>query len=755
MNRAKMTGVCVTLAALTGLVLAGCRGHMPHAFTWPAGGDIQQTHAKPPEGGYWTNWDPYAVELEVTPLEDVNPVRTQHYIIATVKDKDGRPLPNRRVEWIINQGSVGDIVEVDESGWRASRGYKVDNHYAVSHTNNGAHVIDMGDSDPSNDISLTEGQTFCVITSPIEGDTHITVYAPGIYDRSRHKVFAVKHWYDVKWECPPPATNPVGTTHQLATRVSKYSDNSPLPGYMVTYKIVDGPAGAFDPGGQQTVTVPTDGSGMAVVTLRQAQPAQGTNNIDIEIVRPENIQCCKPGVRIAQCRTSKTWIAPQITCDKRGPASVLAGDQFEFNVTVSNPSQVDATNVTVTDAMPDGLQLVSSDPPGSGTWNLGTVAAGSSRSLRMMVKATRTGRFENCAEVRADMGLQTRCCASVVASSPALALEKQCPSEVVICDPIPMTIIVRNTGDGPARNVQINDNLPDGLTTDGGRTSVAANVGDLGPGEAKQVRFVAKASRTGRFDNRASATADGGLSAEASCSTTVRQPMLAVTKTGPNERYIGRPATYEITVMNKGDIAARDTVLVDPLPAGTEFVSAEEGGTFSGGTVTWRLGNMEPGASRTVRLTLKPTQRGTAKNTATATAFCTEAGAETMMGVRGVAALLLECVDVADPIEVGANETYIIEVTNQGTENDTNIVITCEVPPEMEYVDGTGPNGEKPTVTGKTIKFPPYPSLPPKAKIQYRVITKGVTPADVRFKVQMDSDVLASPVNETESTHVY
>jgi len=102
---------------------------------------VQQTHAKPPEGGYYGNWDPFAVSLEVTPVEAVNPVRTQHVLVATVRDKDGEPLPNRRVEWILAEGSIGNIIEVDESGLRASRGYKVTEKYAVSHTNNDKHVL--------------------------------------------------------------------------------------------------------------------------------------------------------------------------------------------------------------------------------------------------------------------------------------------------------------------------------------------------------------------------------------------------------------------------------------------------------------------------------------------------------------------------------------------------------------------------------------------------------------------------------------
>ena len=72
-----------------------------------------------------------------------------------------------------------------------------------------------------------------------------------------------------------------------------------------------------------------------------------------------------------------------------------------------------------------------------------------------------------------------------------------------------------------------------------------------------------RSGRTGEFTNTASATEEGGLSAEASVTTVVRQPVLAVTKTGPELRYLGRSATYEITVGNTGDAPARDLMKVD------------------------------------------------------------------------------------------------------------------------------------------------------------------------------------------------
>lgn len=737
----------------------GCRESMPHSATWPVTGDQIPTHPKPPEGGYTKNWDPYAATIELEPLKDVNPVNTQHVLVATVKDTDGKPLPNRRVEWIISNGSVGDIVEVDESGFRASRGYKVDNHFAVSHTNNFSHVLDRGNNDPADDIRLTPGQTWCVITSPVEGDTHIVAYAPAIYAWDKHKVFAVKHWYDVAWEWPPPATNPTGAPHQLVTRVMKYSDNSPLAGYVVNYTLASGPAGTFDPGGGPTASVRTNEQGIAAVTLNQVKPEAGTNEIGIEIIRPENAQCCKPAVHIATGATRKIWVAPQVGIKKSAPATAMVGDQFSYKIVVSSLSQVPANEVVVTDAIPDGIDYVSSQPEArvngkTLTWSLGTMAAGAQATLDVQVKATRTGKFTNCADVTAAQGLSARDCADTVVTAPALALDKQCPQEVVLCDPIPYTFVVMNKGDGPATNVKVVDQLPDGLTTEDGRTSIAIDVGDLAGGQSKQLTVNVKANKPGRYDNRATATADKGLTAEASCTTVVRQPVLVVTKTGPAERYVGRPIPFEITVTNKGDTPARDTVLTDPVPAGAEFVEASDGGQFAGGKVTWNLGTLEPNGSKKVTITVKATERGEIKNTATATAYCAQAGADAATPIRGVPASLLEVVDSPDPIEVGTTTTYTIEVTNQGSQDDTNIVITCTLPEEMEFVSGEG--ATQGTVAGRTITFAPVATLAPKAKVTWRVVAKGVKEGDVRFKTSMISDnTRITPVEETESTHIY
>ncbi len=749
--------ILIAMALLSCAMFVGCREHMPHSFT-VATGDLQRVHAEPAEGGYYTNWDPYAAEVEVKPVVDTNPVMTQHVLIATVRDKDGKPLPNRRVEWILTGDSVGTIVEVDESGWRASRGYKIDDHYAVTHTNNFEHVLTRGNDDPDDDIYLEVGQTWCVISSPTEGASHVVVYAPGIYNWDKHKVFVTKNWYDVTWDWPGAATNRVGSDHTFTTKVMKYSDSTPLQNYEVTYKISDGPAASFAGSNSTTQMVKTNSQGLATVTLRQASAVEGTNNVEIQIVRPGNIPCCEDPALIATGYTRKTWVAPQLSLTKSAPATARIGDTFSYDMQVGNPSNTYASNVMVTDDLPDGLEYVSSSPNAQMrgrqlTWSLGSMDPNETRTINVTVKGNYTGKFDNCAIARADLGLEDTACASTVISAPALALSKEAPSEILICDQIPYTITITNTGDASATNVEIRDDFPSGMKTLEGQEGKKFAIGTLNPGESRQVTFNTTVSDTGRYVNTAMASCDLARSNEASAKTMVRQPMLVMTKMGPQQRYLGLPASFEISLTNKGDTAARQVQIVDSLPSGMTFISADQGGTLSGSDVIWNIGDLAINQTKTVSVKVRVDKVGTLHNTARASGVCADAATEVTTAVTGIPAILLECIDTADPILVGENETYIITVTNQGTAEDTNIVIQCMLPAEQEFVSGRGPTDIK--AEGRKVWFAPLSRLAPKDKATFHVVVRGNRTGDVRFGVKLTSDQMTSPASETESTRIY
>jgi uncharacterized repeat protein (TIGR01451 family) len=335
-----------------------------------------------------------------------------------------------------------------------------------------------------------------------------------------------------------------------------------------------------------------------------------------------------------------------------------------------------------------------------------------------------------------------------------LGIDKTAPEQVVLCDPIVYRIRVFNNGTGTAEGVTVRDQLPAGLETLKGVENVMWDVGDLGPGESKDLTVRVRARKTGQYASKAVASSTTGLRAESAAPVTqVRNPVLTLNKAAPDARYVGRNVTFMITVRNQGDAPAEDVVLQDAVPDNAEFVSASSGGKLSGKTVTWNLGTIRPDGMSKVSMTVKPNKIGDLRSVASASAYCTRTTGAASTRIEGIPAILLEVVDVEDPVEVGTNTTYAVTVTNQGSADGTGIRIVCTLPGEMDFVSADGPTDHD--VRGKTVTFDPLGKLAPKDRSTYRITVKGVRPGDVRFQTTMMADQITKPVMETEATRVY
>lgn len=118
-----------------------------------------------------------------------------------------------------------------------------------------------------------------------------------------------------------------------------------------------------------------------------------------------------------------------------------------------------------------------------------------------------------------------------------------------------------------------------------------------------------------------------------------------------------------------------------------------------------------------------------------------------------IPAILLEVVDLEDPVEVGKPVTYVIKVTNQGTIAGANIRLVCTLPPCQSFISGDGATAVQ--AHGDTVIMAPLPTLDPKAVASWRVVLKATQAADARFKVALTSDQIPRAVNHHEATQQY
>lgn len=755
--------LCLMVMLATGLGSAsGCFGVSQTTSYFPfllPTGDIIRTHGKPPGIGYFRNFDPHAVRLEVRPIEATNPVQTQHVFIATVYDEKGQPRRNRRVEWMLE--GVGNIVEVDESGYFPGRGYKVDNRYAVSYTDYFEHRITRGNGDPHDDFVIRPGQTWCVVTSAVEGDTHMTVYCPEIHNWECHKVFVTKHWVDAHWELPPPAINPAGTEHVFTTRIHRQTDQRPLANYRVRYRILDGPPAIFLPERTQEKVAISDLNGNASVTLAQVAPAQGINRIGIEIIRaPDPTAPSGTAMVIGRGETTKEWQAPQIQLSKNAPPAVGLGQEIPYTLTVTNTGKVETKAATVRDMPGEGLQYVRSEPSGTVDgnqviWTLGEMRGGQSQSIQVWCRALRAGPVTNCAVVATPEGLRDEKCVTTQVTVAQLKVTKTGPATGVVGMPVTYQVVVTNPGSGPATNVVLTDEFDAGLEHASKANPIKLEIGTLAAGESKTYPVTLTPRQVGRVVNRVVATADGNLRDQAEHPITVQTAQLKVEKSGPARRYVNREATWDIRLTNPGEVPLNNVSVRDQLPPELVFVSAGQGGTqAANGEVVWNLGTLQPREQKIVQVTtrcVKMTPR--ALNVAIASADPgMQVQSEAAIEIDGLPALRLECVDLRDPVEVGGRTIYKIDVTNQGTLPGDQVRIVATIPPQMRAVGGNGPT--QPVVDGQQVLFPPINDVQPGQKLTYQIEVEALQPGDARFKVELFTGTSRDPVREEESTTV-
>lgn len=393
-----------------------------------------------------------------------------------------------------------------------------------------------------------------------------------------------------------------------------------------------------------TVTFKPDPSLMSLVDLSvQSKPAPSSSDTWKTTV------VCPPHVSIAKTATN-------------GP--VAPGDTATYDIAVTNTGFVDIplTDLTVTDVGADLVAPTTPDPliPGaSAIWkatkfvptstpcDIGTVSNTASVSLTPPANPPTSPAALAAVDPSATATTPVVCPVDVTVA-------KTTPSTTVVPGgTVPYSITVTNPSAFPVPFSAIS------VTDDGATITPPVDTTDLAPGAERAwtatkaaadglaacgttVTNTAQVALVGLPEGYSAITAGGSSSvapgvtiAGGICITPVTVattpdapvaiaalPQLLVRKSGPAIARKGSAVTYKIKVTNRGPRVATNVVITDTPPRSMLIGGTPQGATRSGRTLTWALGDLAVGASRTVTVTLgmRLTASGTPCNIATATA---------------------------------------------------------------------------------------------------------------------------------------
>jgi uncharacterized repeat protein (TIGR01451 family) len=449
---------------------------------------------------------------------------------------------------------------------------------------------------------------------------------------------------------------------------------------------------------------------------------------------------------------------PQVAVEKQGPREIQVGKPARYEIVVRNVGTATAHDIVLRDAVPRGTSLIATTPPaapaerpGDLVWTLGVLPPGGEARVIMELMPDSEGEIGSVASVsfRADASIRSR------ATRPALAIDCPPPAAVRIGGDIPVTLTISNPGTGVATGVVLEGFLPDTVSHRSGG-ELEFDVGKLRPGETKTIDLVLGTRGPGRQPLRLVARADGGVEADLAVPLDVIAPTLELAIDMPARRFLQRPATCMISMVNSGTAAARAVELAAQLPSGLKFVKANHAGWHDERTnrVLWNLEELPPGETGHVTLVVMPVDAG--EQRIVAAARSTDGPSDQAVHVcrvEGLAALAFHVADSEDPIEVGGVTEYVVRVANEGTKAATGVQVAASLMGDLEPVEATGPGGHR--IDNLAVAFEPLAKLGPGEEAVYRIRARGLEAGHQRIQVKLVSEEQPVPIVKEETTSVY
>jgi len=310
---------------------------------------------------------------------------------------------------------------------------------------------------------------------------------------------------------------------------------------------------------------------------------------------------------------------PKLQMEINGPSDVLFGKSQRYALTLSNPGNGAAEDVSIELTPPGG------GPDSKVRHKVGTLAAGESKKIELELTAREAGELKIHALAVASGDLRTESIKTVMCRKPALQVDWRGPDKKYAGAVATYYFRVRNPGTAPAEQVAVQVNLPagaelveasEGHAWDADRRAIMWKGAGLNAGEERFMQVQCRMSQPGVNKMELSAqTASGDLSDAKSVPVTVEA--LADLKLEVSDPKgvvpVGDMTVYEVRIKNRGQSSARGVNVVAMFSDGID-PSHVEGGqhTIRDGRVSFRtIDSLAAGSETVFKIHAKASKPGT------------------------------------------------------------------------------------------------------------------------------------------------
>jgi uncharacterized repeat protein (TIGR01451 family) len=450
-----------------------------------------------------------------------------------------------------------------------------------------------------------------------------------------------------------------------------------------------------------------------------------------------------PGVAF----TRNAGVGGGLTFSKSGPGQVAGGGTITYTIVVSNASGGGPSQpIDVTDQVAGVLTNVQASstrgncnvtPGNLVDCRVGILQAGQSATITITATAPSGScpLIPNTAFVKAGTGQPqptNTVTTQVTGCEPDVTFSKSGPATVSAGGQVTYTIAVSNNGDAASQPITVTDDLSDlysnvnasstvGTCSVGAGNLVTCNVGVLGAGDDATITITATAPSATCPEITNVASVQEGEQPPENTNTVDTQvtgceegPDVTITKSASATSVEpGDTFTFTVVVTSIGDSPAQSVVVTDTIASGLtiQSVSPTPQCGFVGQAVTCNLGDLAPGASATITITVTATED--ACPSVVNSAHVSFAGGDGGSADSNPVTVDVDCgedpdleiVKDSDAPAGGVEEDdsfgYTITVTNTGAGTANDVVVTDTIPDglEIDSVDGPGCSVAGQTVT--------------------------------------------------------
>jgi uncharacterized repeat protein (TIGR01451 family) len=570
----------------------------------------------------------------------------------------------------------------------SSKPRKIDSSYAWTETLPINVILTRGTPQINDDMVMPRGYTWVTISSPREGISYVTAFAPDVYSWEARQKSSTIYWIDAEWTFPEPACVPIGEHALLTTCVRRHTTKAPVSDWVVKYCITGGSEATFHDGSKST-EIATDAEGRSTVEVIQSTPGSGTTCISMELIRAECTPPAEPErLSIATAATQVNWAirdgvaaAPPATLPATPPPTVTPSP-----APIPRPALPPATQPPVSPAAPPAT------PPAQ------------------------------------------------PAAAPKISLKVTGPDTAQLGTDIRFILEITNSGNAPSPSLVVTDRYDQGLEHTYKANPLQNTLGVVAPGETKKVGITFRVTRAGKLCHVVEVTGAGNIhESQQSCVNVTgqppppEQPAMSLNIATPQKVYtVGNRPLFTIDVTNTGTTTpARQVQLVAHFDQELHVEQATPGAQRTGdGGVQFTIDTIPPGGheQRQVECSCSAPSPHTCGRVAYSDLSQLNLGQEACVEIQpapaGAAAaqsnLRVQIQATHNPVKVGADAVFRVTVTNAGTNSERNVRLSLVIPDSMAYVN-TIASVAASTIDPPNIQFDPILELRPNESFPFDV----------------------------------